>query len=117
MRMKKIALFAFNGEFMCFIHVLLNALDMHEKGYEPKIVIEGSATKLVPELAKTANPMFSLYEKAKGLGLIDGACKACATKMGTLEDIKTEGLRLLDDMNGHPSIARYQKDGFEIITF
>ena len=32
--MKKVVLFAFNGDFMCFIHVLLNALDMHEKGYE-----------------------------------------------------------------------------------
>jgi hypothetical protein len=26
--MKKLALVAFNGEFMCFIHVLLNALDV-----------------------------------------------------------------------------------------
>jgi hypothetical protein len=26
--MKKAVLFAFNGDFMCFIHVLLNALDM-----------------------------------------------------------------------------------------
>ena len=49
--MKKVVLFAFNGDFMCFIHVLLNALDMHEKSYDVKIVIEGSATKLVPELA------------------------------------------------------------------
>lgn len=65
MTRKKVVLFAFNGEFMCFIHVLLNALDMNEKGYDVKVVIEGSATKLVPELAKKGNPMFSLYEKAK----------------------------------------------------
>ncbi|MCK4604812.1 MAG: hypothetical protein KAU41_09025 [Deltaproteobacteria bacterium] len=50
--MKKVALFAFNGELMCFIHVLLNTLDMNERGHEVKIVIEGAATKLVPELAK-----------------------------------------------------------------
>jgi len=31
---KKVALVAFNGEPMCFVHVLLNALDMEEKGYE-----------------------------------------------------------------------------------
>ena len=62
---KKIAIFAFNGELMCFAHALLNAQDMHEKGYDVKVVIEGSATKLVPELAKKGNPMFSLYEKAK----------------------------------------------------
>jgi hypothetical protein len=32
--MKKVALFAFNGEPMCFVHVLLNALDMKEKDYK-----------------------------------------------------------------------------------
>ena len=46
--MRKTALFVFNGDPMCFIHVLLNALDMHEKGYEVKTVIEGAATKLIP---------------------------------------------------------------------
>lgn len=115
--MKKVALFAFNGELMCFMHVLLNAIDMNERGYEVKIVIEGSATKLVPELAKEDSPMHRLYEKAKGLDLIDGVCKACSNKMGTIEAVKVEGLRLLDEMTGHPSIARYKEEGFEVITF
>lgn len=115
--MKKMAMFAFNGELMCFVHVLLNAIDMNDKGYEVKIVIEGSATKLVPELAKADNPMHRLYEKAKGLDLIDGACNACSNKMGTLKAVKAEGLRLLDEMSGHPSMARYREEGFEIITF
>jgi len=115
--MKKVALFAFNGELMCFVHVLLNALEMKDKGYEVKLVIEGSATKLVPELAKGETPMSPLYKKAKDLGLIDGACKACSNKMGVLEEIKTEGLRLLDEMTGHPSIVRYREEGFDIITF
>lgn len=115
--MKQVVLFAFNGEPMCFMHVLLNAIDMNERGYEVKIVIEGSATKLVPELAKEGNPMYRLYEKAKGLDLIDGACKACSNKMGTLEAVKAEGLRLLDEMSGHPSMARYREEGYEVITF
>ena len=115
--MKKVALFAFNGDLMCFIHVLLNALDMNGKGYEVKVVIEGSATKLIPELADQNNPVFRIYEKAKGLDLIDGACKACSSKMGTLKAAKEQGLRLLDEMDGHPGIARYQEEGFEIITF
>ena len=29
--MKKVVLFAFNADVMCFIHVLLNALDMKDK--------------------------------------------------------------------------------------
>ena len=115
--MKKVALFAFNGELMCFVHVLLNAIDMNDRGYEVKIIIEGSATKLVPELAQPDNPMHRLYEKAKGLELIDGACKACSNKMGVLDAVKAEGLRLLDEMTGHPSMGRYREEGFEIITF
>ena len=115
--MKKIALFAFNGDPMCFIHMLLNALDMKDKGYDIKIIIEGSATKLVPELTKKENPLSPLYHKAKSLSIIDGACRACSNKMGVLEAIKAEGLTLLDDMQGHPGMARFQEKGFEIITF
>jgi hypothetical protein len=115
--MKKVALFAFNGDGMCFIHVLLNAIDMNDKGYDVKIIVEGSATKLIPELAKDDHPMCRLYEKAKGLDLIDGACKACSNKMGTLKAAKAQGLRLLDEMSGHPSMARYREEGFDVITF
>ena len=115
--MKKVALFAFNGESMCFIHVLLNALDMKERAYDVRIVIEGSATKLVAELAKGDNPFSGLYEKAKGLGLIDGACKACSNKMGVLSDIEAHGIKLLGEMTGHPGMARYLEEGYEVITF
>ena len=115
--MKKVVLFAFNGDLMCFVHVLLNAIEMKAKGYEVKIVIEGSATRLIPEIAKEKNPMHKLYNKAKALDLIDGACKACSNKMGVLEEIKAEDMELLYDMSGHPGMAHYIKQGYEIITF
>ncbi len=115
--MKKLALFVFNGDPMCFIHVLLNALDMRDKGYDARIVVEGAATKLIPELAKTDNPLHNLWIKVRDAGLVDGACKACSNKMGTLEDADAQGLTLLDDVTGHPGIAGYRDRGFEIITF
>lgn len=37
--MKKIALFVFNGDPVCFIHVLLNGLDMKAKGMEGRIIV------------------------------------------------------------------------------
>jgi hypothetical protein len=115
--MKKTALFVFNGDPMCFIHVLLNALDMKEKGQNGRIVIEGAATKLIPELAKTGNPLHTLWEKAKDADVIDGVCKACSQKMGSLDSSREQGLTLLDEMSGHPSMARYVAEGFDIISF
>lgn len=113
----KVVLFPFNGELMCFIHVLLNALDMKERGYEVGIVIEGAATTLVPKLAESSNPMHMLYQQTKDAGLIFGACKACSAKLGVLEAVEAEGLTLLGDMKGHPSMAAYQEQGYQIITF
>jgi hypothetical protein len=37
--------------------------------------------------------------------------------MGTLAAAEAEGLRLLDDMSGHPSMSRFLADGWEIMTF
>jgi len=115
--MQKVALFVFNGDPMCFIHVLLNALDMPAKGYEPRIVVEGAATKLIPELAAVDHPLNKLWEKVKKQGLVAGVCKACSQKMGTLEDARKQDLAFLDEMNGHPSIARFRQEGYEVITF
>ena len=115
--MKKIVLFAFYGELMCFVHVLLNALDMKEQGFEVKIVIEGSATKLIPDLIVEGNLLNGPYKKARAESLIDGVCKACATKMGTADEARKIGLPLLSDMWGHPAMAKYLKEGYEVISF
>jgi hypothetical protein len=115
--MRKTALFVFNGDPMCFIHVLLNGLDMKTRDYEVRIIIEGAATALLPKLEKKENPLNGLWQKVKQSDLIEGACKACAKKMGTAELAKELGLSLLDGMNGHPGMAYYRDNGYEIITF
>jgi hypothetical protein len=113
----KFALFVFNGEPMCFVHVLLNALDMHSRGQEARIIVEGAATRLIPELAQTGHPLHLLWQRTKDSGLVEGVCKACSQKMGTLAAAQEQQLALLDDMNGHPGMARFRQAGYEIVTF
>ncbi|RPH49194.1 MAG: cytoplasmic protein [Desulfobacteraceae bacterium] len=114
---KKVVLVAFNGEPMCFVHVLLNALDMEEKGYEVKLVIEGSATRLVNELNDEAKPFGKLYMDVRRKGIIDCVCQACAAKMEALDGAKAQGLPLCSEMKGHPALAKYMEQGYEVITF
>lgn len=114
---KKVAIFAFNGEMMCFVHALLNALDMQEKGCDVKLVIEGSATKQIEEMADLGKPFARIYDKAKESGLIDCVCRACATQAGVLDSVKEQSLLLCSEMSGHPSIARYLEDGYQVLVF
>lgn len=112
--MKKVAFFAFKGEKMCFTHILFNAIDMHKKDIDVKIVIEGMATKLIPELIEEENPLF---KEAQELELIDSVCYACANQMGVLEFVENEtDLTLNKDLLGHPPMEPYVKAGYEIIT-
>lgn len=115
--MSKNALFVFNGDPMCFVHVLLNALDMKSRGDEVLIILEGASVKLIPELVKSENPLNGLWKKAVSADLVEGVCKACAQKLGTLDQAVEQGLKLLDGMSGHVAMADYQKRDFIVITF
>ena len=90
----KVAMFAFNGETMYFVHALLNVLDMKEKNYDAKLIIEGSATKQVNEPSEPDKPFAKIYEKVKEAGLIDCVCQACSAQTGSLESAKEQGLPL-----------------------
>lgn len=115
--MERYALFAFNGDPMCFVHVLLHTLDMNSKGYDVKLIIEGSATKLVKDLQDPEAPFANLYNEVKNGGLIDCVCKACSMKMGSIESAQEQKLPVGGELKGHPSMTSYIDRGYTIITF
>ncbi len=115
--MKKYALFAFNGEQMCFAHALLNCIDLNSRGHETKLIIEGSATALIKNFQDSSTPFYKQFRECVETGMLDTVCMACASKMGTLELCKKTGLPLGQDLSGHPSMSSYIEKGYEIITF
>ena len=115
--MKKIIFYAFQGDPLCFIHVLLNSIDMHEKDMEGGIILEGEAVKLVGEMAQQDHFLHQHYLRAKEKNLIIGACKACSNKLGATEDIAKENIALIGDMAGHPAMSEYIDKGYTILTF
>ncbi len=98
------------------VHALLYASELHEKGAEVKLVFDAGGTKFVEELAKeesVANPLFRSVEK---LGIIDGVCDYCAGAFeADKEQIKSRNLKLISQYNGHPSIADYILNDYQVI--
>jgi len=114
---RKVALIALNGDPMCFAHVLLNSLDMKERGFDVKVVIEGNATKQVAELADESKPFANLYKQVLDAGMIDCVCEACSNQTASRESALKQGLTLCNEMSGHPSVGRYMKDGYDVLLF
>ncbi|NLB70487.1 MAG: hypothetical protein GX797_00590 [Chloroflexi bacterium] len=111
--MKKILFYAMTGEKMCFQHVLLNALQLADAGWQVKIIFEGSSVKLPLVLTSESN---KLYQKAIGADLIAGICLACSRALGVYEANAALGLPMLDDMNGHAGMRSYVTDGWQVVS-
>lgn len=117
MNTEKTVLFAFRGDPLCFVHVLLNGIDLHQRGREGAIVLEGEAVTLVAQMSKPDHFLNTLYKKAMDLDLFYGACKACATKLKAIEAIEKEKISLIGEMSGHPSMGEFMEKGYQILTF
>jgi hypothetical protein len=113
----KTALFAFNGDSVCFIHVLVNALDMDERGGEVRIIIEGSATALLNDFAEARGIGQNHFQSCLEKGLIASACLACSNKTGGSRGAEKLGIPLDGEIHGHPSMQSWRDKGFDIITF
>ncbi len=114
--MKKVAVFAFSGDPATFAHAMLNVMDMKDRGYDAKLVVEGDATKLLSLLRNETKPFADVYRQFRQRGLIDRVCRTCATRNGTVPVVIEQNLRFGDDMAGHPSMAAYMEQGYEIVT-
>ena len=114
--MKKVAVFAFSGDPASFAHAMLNAMDMKDRGCDVKTVIEGDATKMLSLLRNETKPFADVYRRFRDRGLIDCVCRACATKNGVVPVVIEQNLRMADDMVGHPGMAAYMEQGYEIVT-
>ncbi len=111
--MRKILFYAMTGEKSCFQHVLLNAAQLHDAGYEVRVIFEGASVKLPAQLQAEGNPV---YLRAKELRLLAGICLACSRVMGVYEANAALGLPMLSDMNGHAGMKPYLDMGYEAVS-
>jgi hypothetical protein len=98
---------------------LTNALELAKevraRGGDARIVFDGAGTRWIPKLAGADGMKGELFRSVRDA--VDGACSYCAGAFGVREMIKKTGVPLLDDFEGHPSLAGYLERGYEIVTF
>ena len=79
-----------------------------------------NALELAKELksAALADPGHRLYGLfAATQDRVLGACAHCARAFGALERLERLGLPLLAEFEGHPSLARFFREGYRVLTF
>ncbi|MEA5014851.1 MAG: hypothetical protein VB099_09850 [Candidatus Limiplasma sp.] len=111
--MSKVLFYAMTGEKVCLLHVLMNAVDLFQKGDEVRIIFEGKFVIWPVQLQEEKNP---LYSKALEGGLIAGVCLTCAKQFEVQEKIEALGLPLIGDMFGHAAMSPYVARGYQVVS-
>ncbi len=101
---------------MQLYHLLLNAVNFHEKGHEVTTVLECASPKLLIGIADGSIKL-PLFGKAMELGIIDHACKACTASFSATEAAQKLGVPIKGELNGHSDLLKFVEDGYSIFTF
>jgi len=99
------------------VHALLYARELKEHGHEVRLVFDGAGTEWAEELSNPASEskIKPMYDEFKKLGISEVICDFCAGAFGVKEKLQGRQLPLTAEYEGHPSIAQWADQGYEII--
>ncbi len=104
-------------------HAFMYALDLHAKGYQVRVLLEGPATALINALNDSDSHTGELLRRTKNAGLLAGACarasQGCATADASRNvhaRAEQAAIQLLGDMDGHAAIEPFLREGYEMIA-
>lgn len=99
------------------LHALMYTNELKDDGHDAQLILDGGGTKWMEEFTNPDHKLAPLYDELKSKGAIAGVCDYCVTAFGGEKQlVKDEGLNLVAEYNGHPSIAKFINEGFQVIT-
>jgi len=105
-------------------HALMYAMELHAKGHEVRLILEGTATQVLHELASPESKRGALLRSAQAAGVLVGACArasaGCASpapQRKVTELATAHAVPLLADLEGHAGIERFVREGYEVVVF
>ena len=104
-------------------HALWYALDLHRKGYDARLILEGPATQLLLELDKAGSELGALLARTQTEGILVGSCHGASIGCGSTEATSPavaaaagHAVPLLSDLDGHAAFEPFLRDGYEIVV-
>ena len=100
------------------VHALLYSKELREHGHEVVLVFDGAGTEWVSEWTnpQSDDKLKGAYEGLRKSGVVQVICDFCANAFQVKENLKTQGQELTAEYQGHPSIAKYADQGYQIVV-
>ena len=82
------------------------------------LVFDGAGTEWVEEWtnSESENKLKPMYEELRKTGITQVICDFCANAFQVKENLKTQGQTLTSEYQGHPSIAKWVDQGYQLVV-
>lgn len=100
------------------VHALLYARELKEHGHDVVLVFDGAGTEWVEEWVRpeSQSKLKPMYEELRRTGVTHVICDYCANAFKVKDALKSEGQALTAEYQGHPSIAKYADQGYQLVV-
>ncbi len=100
------------------VHALLYTQELKEHGHDVVLVFDGAGTEWAEEWTKpdSTNKLTPMYQQLHKLGITEIICDFCAGAFQVKDQLQERKLPLFAEFQGHPSIAKWVDQGYQIIV-
>ena len=99
------------------VHAFLYAKELKEHGHEVVLIFDGAGTEWAEELSnpETQNKLKPMYDQLHHAGIVEIICDFFAGAFAVKERLAQRERPLTAEYAGHPSVAKWADQGYELV--
>lgn len=99
------------------LHALLYSKELKEHGHDVVLVFDGAGTEWAEEWtnADSQHKLAPLYRELSRQGLTSTICDFCANAFAVKKALRERNVSVTAEYEGHPSIAKWADQGYQIV--
>ena len=99
------------------VHALLYSKELKENGHDVILVFDGAGTEWIHEWSNpnSTDKLLRSYKELKAAGVTEIICDYCAYAFHAKKDLKERNVPLTREYQGHPSIAKWVNQGYQLV--
>jgi len=99
------------------VHALIYSKELKENGYDVVLIFDGAGTEWAEEFKnpESTSVLIPHYKSVEELGITEVICEYCAGAFQVKEQLQARLCPLSGEYQGHPSIVKWIKKGYELV--
>src|SRR5258708_2491497 len=98
------------------LHAMLYATELKKKGHDVVLIFDGAGTEWAEALSRPDNKLHPVYQKLMDSGVVEVVCDFCSTAFKVKDALAKEGAHFEGEYQGHPSIAKWVDQGYQLVV-